>query len=191
MGLKYYKSFEDLSQRELQAIYDSLKDKVYSAPYPLSDKKSIVLNIIKIDNSYFDNKQKFYFDKEELTGTVKLEPFTSDYKEEKFAKSHHKINLEKIKTLLTADSMQSVIATVSDIDDSSSDSSDEDEQEQELDETIKAKVKTEDKKPQTSKIPIFTKSKRSTPSQGKKSKVDDKAPVQKSNRTTSALKPAK
>ena len=189
MGLTYYKIFEDLSQRELLAIYDSLKDKVYPAPYPLSDKKSIVLNIIKIDNSYFDNKPKFYFDKEESTGTVKLEPFTSDYKEQKFAKSHHKINLEKIKTLLTADSMQSVIATVSDIDDSSSDSSFEDEQE--LDETIKANVKTDDKKPQTSKIPIFTKSKRSTPSQEKKSKVDNKAPVQKSNRTTSAIKPAK
>jgi hypothetical protein len=189
----YFKYFEDLSFRELLSIYDSLVDRVYPAPYPLTDKKSIVLAIVKVESGYFDDKPKFFFEKDEV-GAVKLLPFTTDCDEQKFAKSNHKINLTKILSVLTADSMATLIATVSDIDDSdmttdvSSDESDENTQH---DETIKPKVKMEDKKPSKSKIPIFTKNKRSASNPRKKSKIGEKAPVPKTKKTSGALKPAK
>ena len=84
----YFKYFEDLSLRELLSIYDSLVDRVYPAPYPLTDKKSIVLAIVKVESGYFDDKPKFFFEKDEV-GAVKLVPFTTDCDEQKFAKSNH------------------------------------------------------------------------------------------------------
>jgi len=146
----YFKIFEHLSLRELLTIYDSLEDKVYPAPYPLSDKKSVVLAIIKIKQNYFDDKPKFFFDKDEV-GTVKLLPFTTECQEQQFAKSHHKLNLPKILSVLAADSMASLIATVSDIDESDT-TTDDSTDDEPLDETIKPKVKME--KPRRSKIPV-------------------------------------
>lgn len=130
MALTYFKRTADLSKRELLSIYDSFDEKEYPVHYPITDKKSVVLNILRLNPDFFENDPKFIFRINDTGAIEYLKDSTDDCENQRFSRSHHKINLEKILSLAEARSMEEIIANESDFDteietesDSDSDSS--------------------------------------------------------------------
>ena len=145
MAETYYKLTADLSKRELLLIYDSFDEKEYPVFYPITDKKSVVLNILRLNADFFENDPKFVFRAQD-TGVVHfLKDFTEDCDNQRFSRPNHKINLEKILSLVEARSMEEIIANESDFDtdidsESDTDSDSSGTSEATVDVTIKPKT---------------------------------------------------
>ena len=145
----YFKVFEDLNRTELICLYDSLENKVYPCKIPVTDKASIILNILSLNSDFFDPlNKKFCF--EDDTQFIKFldnaEP--DDSMLQKYAKSHHKNNLEDILASSEASSVSALLASLkveeSDNDENSeNDSSDSSEDEDDANNTVVAPVKRE------------------------------------------------
>ena len=133
MSETYFKKAEDLSKRELLLIYDSLEDRKFPSEFPITEKRSIVCNILKINTNALVNDGKYVFRKDE-NGIVKYLPNNQDCVNQKYARPHHKINLNKIKTLMNAETLEEHLMT-SDIDDSDVD--DDNTDNINLDETVR------------------------------------------------------
>ena len=118
MSETYFKKTEDLSKRELLLIYDSFETKEYPVHYPAVDKKSCVLNILRLKDDYFENDPKFVF-RELDTGEVEfLKSYGEPCDNQRFSKPHHKLSIEKILSIAEAKTLEEIIATQSDIDQS-------------------------------------------------------------------------
>jgi hypothetical protein len=59
----YFKLVADLSLTELLQAYDSLENKHLPAHNPISDIKSVILNIFKLEPDFFKNDPKLVFQK--------------------------------------------------------------------------------------------------------------------------------
>ena len=132
----YFKLVADLSLTELLQLYDSLENKHLPAHYPITDKKSVILNIFKLEPDFFKNDPKFVFQKNQK-GEIK---YLKDHKEtceQKFARKHQKVNLNKILGLLKASSIAEVLAQQSDVEQSDLDSEQEDDDDDDLNETVR------------------------------------------------------
>ena len=112
MSTVYYKVAEDLSRQELCRIYDSLPDKVYPCKIPISDKSSIVLNILDLDNAFFAPGRKFVFKSQPGVVEFQKDNDGSNVELQKFAKPHHKLNIAQIQASSTADSLQALISSM-------------------------------------------------------------------------------
>ena len=85
----YFKKFEDLNRRELVLLYDSLPSKVYTPAHPITDKASIVINILQLKENFFSNGRKFYFKESTDTGFLEYlndhDPDDQNQIDQKFA----------------------------------------------------------------------------------------------------------
>jgi hypothetical protein len=168
----YYKLVADLSLTELLQLYDCLDNKHLPAHYPISDKKSVILNIFKLDPDFFTNDPKFVFKKNQK-GEIKYLKDHTEPCEQKFARKHQKVNLDKILALLKASSIAEVLAQQSDVEQSDLDSEQESDDGDDLNETVRQagpniKKNKDSSKPQQSKS-----QKRKTPNSSPKSTDDD------------------
>ena len=146
MAEMYFKIIQDLSQRELLLLYNSLEKKVYPAHFPITDKQNVVLNIIKVEPKFFEDNEKFYFERNDQGIVTYHKDFRGTCDNQKFARHDHKINLNKILTLMKAKSMEEILTTHSDIDET--DLSSEEASDAEMEETMRPNVKKE-QKPET------------------------------------------
>jgi hypothetical protein len=111
----YYKTFEDLNRRELVALYDHQPAKTYPPKYPITDKSSLVINILALNEDFFPTGRKFFFKSSIDTGFIE---YLHDYDtngqdvDQKFAKEHHKMDIVMIKAGLEATSMQELLTTM-------------------------------------------------------------------------------
>ena len=109
----YFKKFEDLNRRELVLLYDSLPSKVYPPAHPITDKASIVINILQLKEDFFPYGKKFYFKESNDTGFLEYlhdhDPDDQNQIDQKFAKVHHKMDIEMIKASKEATSMQELM----------------------------------------------------------------------------------
>ena len=161
----YFKIVDDLSLTELLQLYDSVPSKHLPAHYPITDKKSVILNIFKLEPDFFQ-KPQFVFQKDQKGDIKYLKDYTQPCTQ-KFARKHQKVSLDKILALLKASSIAEVLAQQSDVEQSDLDSEQEDDDDNDLNETVreagpKAKMDTGDSKPDPTRRPP-RKSSKATP----------------------------
>jgi hypothetical protein len=117
----YFKNVADLSRNELLKIYDSIPEKVYPCRIPVTDKKSLVLNILEFDENFVSHDKKYHFEKSSDGNFLTYLPNHNGPCDQKFAKSHHKINGEQIQAAKKAENLSALMASLS-CDESDSDS---------------------------------------------------------------------
>jgi len=117
----YFKYVADLSRNELLKIYDSIPEKVYPCRIPVTDKKSLVLNILEFDENFVSHDKKYHFEKSSDGNFLTYLPNHNDPCDQKFAKSHHKINGEQIQAAKKTENLSALMASLS-CDESDSDS---------------------------------------------------------------------
>ncbi|CAG5091380.1 Oidioi.mRNA.OKI2018_I69.PAR.g13020.t1.cds [Oikopleura dioica] len=127
MAETYFKLVVDLNRTELVKIYDSLDGRVFPTPIPISDKASVAANILHLDDSILARGKKYFFKKDKEAFIEYLPTFATDHPnvadsvEQKFAKRHHRLDLDRIKTSKAAKDINSLMAnlpiTDSDIED--------------------------------------------------------------------------
>ena len=152
----YFKKVADLSMAELMQLYNSLDNKQFPAHFPIVDKKSVVLNIFNIEPDFFKGDPKFVFEKSQA-GDLK---YLKDYKDtcnQKFARPHQKVNLDKIFSLLKASSIAEILQYQSDVEQSDLESEQEDDDGDDLNVTVrendrKVKAETSEAKPRPSAL---------------------------------------
>ena len=132
----YFKLIADLSLTELLQLYDSLENKHLPAHNPISDIKSVILNIFKLEPDFFKNDPKFVFQKNQK-GEIKYLKDHTEPCEQKYARKHQKVNLNRILALLKASSIAEVLAQQSDVEQSDLDSEQEDDDGDDLNETVR------------------------------------------------------
>jgi len=109
----YFKNVADLSRDELLKIYDSLPEKEYPCRIPVTDKKSLVLNILQFDQNFVSHEKKHVFEKSSDGNFLTYHPNHDGSCEQKFAKSHHKINTEQILAASKAENLSALMASLS------------------------------------------------------------------------------
>ncbi|CAG5101527.1 Oidioi.mRNA.OKI2018_I69.YSR.g17177.t1.cds [Oikopleura dioica] len=127
MAETYFKIVLDLNRTELVKIYDLLDGRVFPTPIPMSDKASVVANILYLDDSILGRGKKYFFKKDKDGFVGYLPEFATDHPnvadsiEQKYAKRRHRLDLDRIKTSKAAKDINSLIAnlpiTDSDIED--------------------------------------------------------------------------
>ena len=112
-GEIYFKNVADLSRDELLKIYDSLPEKEYPCRIPVTDKKSLVLNILEFDENFVSHDKKYVFQKSSDGNFLTYLPNHDGSCEQKFSKPHHKINGEQILAAKKAENLSALMASLS------------------------------------------------------------------------------